>query len=76
MRGGAHAVLAAGDALGLIALIVTFVHKFFHLFLDALVDMQDEYISLPSDMAALRRVPVTTRRMDCPVVWEAWTLSM
>ncbi len=32
------------------------VRKFFHLFLDALVDMQDEYISLPSDMAALRRV--------------------
>ena len=32
------------------------VHKFFHLFLDALVDIQDDYISLPSDMAALRRV--------------------
>ena len=32
------------------------VCKFFHLFLDALVDMQDEYISLPSNMAAFRRV--------------------
>ena len=32
------------------------VRKFFHLFLDALVAMQDNYISLPSDMAALRRV--------------------
>jgi hypothetical protein len=32
------------------------VRKFFHLFLDALVDMQDNYISLPSNMAALRQV--------------------
>ncbi len=29
------------------------VHKFFHRFLDAMVDMQDEFIALPSDMTSL-----------------------
>ncbi len=37
-------------------IIMSEVRKFFHLFLDALVDMQDNYISLPSNMAALRQV--------------------
>jgi hypothetical protein len=32
------------------------VRKFFHRFLDAMVDMQDKFIALPSDMTSLLRV--------------------
>jgi hypothetical protein len=45
-----------GNTFRIFHISVSEIRKFFIVFLDAIVDMRDEYVCLPRDMTELRRL--------------------